>query len=522
MSEQPHSIKQDVAEIKFLIHDLRVESFINEVIHYHVTVNTDLEIYSVDQARAIHSEDLQELKGRAVSQRKALQEYTQAVQSFATDETILAAGNRYVQIIYELCELILNPRWGRADQVLHFLPENSKSFRLHPHYMNCIRWICGVYYRIQYFMEEKGNTDLEENFDVADEISHFVRNVVYGYVAEKSSARVQIQLERLDPAVVRGNRYRFRRMFFNLIMNSVDAMKEKRVGAIDVSAVKESGRVVIQVRDDASGMPPEKIDQLLADKKNLDGELHSLGFVFVRQTISQLGGEVSIESEVGEGTTVSVTLPYIEGGVATPRKEGELEHMTVLGAGDVERLKGRTKYAKKAAASGEDRLKSYGEMVHADYMLSDAQFPGAIFCLGVTEENKVDLFTHRPYERDWNITHEDLSPMFYAATVRGRVEEEDDKTPFLILKAPQSVREYFDFREVPEDRRNAETHVKMVHDEYIRVARTLIATGLSPELGVRLTEFDKFFPDHKHLEEMEPFPLEMLANLKLTSEEDKI
>jgi hypothetical protein len=523
MSEQPDNIKQDVAEIKFLIHDLRVESFINEVIHYHVTVNTDLEIYGVDQAHALHSEDLQELKGRAVQQRKALQEYTNAVQSFSPDKTILASGRNYVQIIYEICELILNPRWGRADQVLPFLPENSRSFRLHPHYMNCIRWICGVYYRIQYFMEERGNTDLQEDFDVADEIQHFVRNVVYGYVSEKSSKRVQIQLERLDPAVVRGNRYRFRRMFFNLIMNAVDAMKEKRVGVLNVSAVKDGHQVVLQVHDNGAGMPPEKISQLLADKKSLDGELHSLGFVFVRQTISQLGGTLSIESEVDKGTTVAVSVPFIEDGIPAPRKAGELEHMTVLGGGDDERLQGRTKYAKKIESSaGGDRLKSCGELVHADYMVSDAQFPGAIFCLGVTEEDRVDLFTHRPYERDWNITHEDLSPMFYAATVRGRVEEEDDKTPVLILKAPQSVREYFEFREVPEDLRNPETHVRMVHDEYVRVARTLIATGLPPELGVRLTEFEKFFPDHKHLEEMEPFPLEMLAKLKLTSEEDKI
>ena len=46
MIEDPEGVKKDVAEVKFLIHDLRVESFINEVIHYHVTVNTDLEVYN--------------------------------------------------------------------------------------------------------------------------------------------------------------------------------------------------------------------------------------------------------------------------------------------------------------------------------------------------------------------------------------------------------------------------------------------------------------------------------------------
>ena len=42
MPDYTEGAKKDVAEIKFLIHDLRVERFINEVIHFHVTLNTDL------------------------------------------------------------------------------------------------------------------------------------------------------------------------------------------------------------------------------------------------------------------------------------------------------------------------------------------------------------------------------------------------------------------------------------------------------------------------------------------------
>ena len=61
MADYKEGIKKEVAEIKFLIHDLRVERFINEVIHFHVTLNTDLEIYSMEQAQILHSHDLQVL-----------------------------------------------------------------------------------------------------------------------------------------------------------------------------------------------------------------------------------------------------------------------------------------------------------------------------------------------------------------------------------------------------------------------------------------------------------------------------
>jgi hypothetical protein len=517
MVEHPEDLKRDVTEIKFLIHDLRVESFINEVIHFHATVNTDLEIHNVEQAQAFHSEDLQELKRKAVAQRKALQRYSNAVKSFSPNETILAAGREYVQTIYNICELILDPRWGRVDTFLSFLPEKSRSVRTYPHYLNCIRWIGGVYYRIHYFMKEKDNNDLYEKFDIAGELRDFVRNVVYGYVTEKSSARVEIRLDRLDPAILGGNRYRFRRMFFNLVMNAVDAMSHKKVGVLTISDVVDADSVILRVRDNGSGIPPEKIEQLMTDKKSLDGELHSLGFVFVRQTVAEFNGSLSIESLVDKGTTISISLPRLVGAVATPRRLMASEEADLVQRIDKARLEERAAYLKKTAKSS-DEHDTCGETIYGDYLVSDAEFPGAIFAIAVTEDNRIDLFTHRSYERHWNITHEDLSPMLFEATVRGRIEEEEDKTPALILKSPQSVQEYFEFRGVPDEDRTLEKYVAMVHDEFIRIARTVIDTGMSPDIGVHVTDLKKFFPKHEELAEQEPFPLETLARLNQNSE----
>ena len=519
MSERLEGIKKEIAEVKFLIHDLRVESFINEIIHFHVTIDTDLEIYNVDQAQAIHGDDLEELKTMAVQQRRGYQDYCNAVSSLSPDETVLAAGRKYIETVQELCELILDPRWGRAAKVLTVLPEDSRSVRSHLHYMNCIRWICGVHARIQHFTEEKYNKDMYEEFDVSREIEEFVRNVIYGYVEEKSGAKVQIQLDRLDPAVVGGNRYRFRRMFFNLVMNAVDAMQAKRFGVLNISEKVENGRVVLRVRDNGSGMPNEKVRQLLEGQKSLDGELHSLGFVFVRQTIEEFKGELSLDSAVGRGTTVTVSLPRLMGVEPGPQRPSDCEDFDLLHVLDDVRLKGRTAYAKKLANADQQQKTSYGELVYADYIVSDGRPPGAIFAMGVTNDNTTDFFTHRPYERDWNITHEDLSPMLFEATIRGRLELDDnDKNPVLILKAPLNVREYFEFREVVEANRNAEAFVEMVHDEYIRIARKLLETGIPDDMIVRVTDLPKFFPRNEELLKEDPFPLALLAGQKLTRE----
>jgi signal transduction histidine kinase len=513
-------IKKDVAEIKFLIHDLRVESFFNEVIHYHVTVDTDLEIYSVDQAQVLHETDLSELKATARDVRRTFQEYSAAVKNFSPDKTVLLAGKAYLQAVWDQCELILNPLWGRTDQVLSFLPSESRSVRSRSHYRNCLRWICGVYYRLEHFRAEQEGRDVYEEFDVADDLADFTRNVVYGYVVEKGAARVELQLDLVGPGVLGGNRHRFRRMYFNLIMNAVDAMVGRKVGVIHVSSRVEGDRLVLRVSDTGSGMPPEKIGQLLAEKESLDGELHSLGFVFVRQTVGQFGGTLEIGSEEGKGTTVTLRVPYLKDAVPPPRqvsrceKYGQSEEDDRGHVGQHPREAG----ARPKPTEPREGEVAWGRAILEDYRVSESSPPGSIFAIAVTDDDRVDYFTHRPYERLWGITHEDLSPMFFQATVRGRLEEDEEKRPVLILKAPQNIREYFDFKELPEGRRSAEAYNRMVHDEYIRVARKLIATGMDPDTGVLLTDIPKLFPGCAALLEKEPVELRVVAEQRLTGE----
>jgi signal transduction histidine kinase len=309
MTDQIDALKDEVTEVKFLIHDLRVERFINEVIHFHVTLNTDLEIYGVEQAQILHGEDLQVLKTNAIGLRKAFRDYSNAVRNFSPDRTVLLTGRNYIEAIRSTCALILNPLWGRADKVLDFLPAESRSGRSRDLYRNCIHWIAGVSRRIEHFLVEERNRKTRTRFDLGAELEDFTRNVARPYVTEKGGASVELRLDRLDSAIITGSQPRFRRMYFNLIMNAADAMTDRPGGLIEVSDTVEGDNVLLRVRDNGSGMIQEKIRQLLTDRESLDGELHSLGFVFVRQTVAELNGELSIDSAQGEGTTVTVRLP---------------------------------------------------------------------------------------------------------------------------------------------------------------------------------------------------------------------
>jgi hypothetical protein len=531
MSDYLEGVKKEIAEIKFLIHDLRVERFINEVVHFHTTLNTDLEIHGISQLQVLHTEDLQELKSKAVRLRKAFRNYYNSVRSYSPDQTVLLNGKTYVDVILDICRLILDPRWGRIDGVLPFLPNDCRTVRSRSHYRNCVRWIEGVASRIERFTAEQEKRDVYEQFDLAEDIRDFTRNRLYGYVTETSSARVELLLDRLDPVVIGGNRHRFRRMLFNLIMNSVDAMAHKKLGVLNISCVVEGDRVILRVSDNGTGMTPEKIKQLLRDKKTLDGEVHSLGFVFVRQTIAEFNGDLSIESELEKGTTITIRLPYLPEAKPSPPKETETQKLGPARTRDeIEADQTEATPVQSAAteqvrseadATGMERDKSCGKIIYLEYKNCEADFPGSIFALGINDENEVDFFVHKPYERWWNMTHEDLSPMFFQATVRGRLEEDDQKNPVLILKAPHDSTEYFEFRGIPETMRDADNFVAMVHDEYVRIARKLLATGLPGDIEVYLAGLQKFFPSNEDLVKVEHFPLELLAKQLLSTEPER-
>lgn len=517
MSDFAQGIKRDVSEVKFLIHDLRVERFIDEVIHFHVSLDTDLQLYGLADFLAGTSDYLPQLRARAVRLHTALETYHTMVRGLAPPEDILAAGNDYLSSIHELCELILDPMWGHIDEALSLLPDESRSVHSRSHYRNTIRWLCGVYYRIERFWAEQRHEEVKEVFDLSADLEDCVRNVIYGYVTERSAARVEMHLGRLDQAVLHGNRYRFRRMFFNLVMNAVDAMRDKRVGELVIEVESQDDRATLTVRDNGSGMTREKIDQLLTDRETLDGELHSLGFVFVRQTVAEFGGELVISSEPGVGTTVQVVVPTLPGIEPPPRHHSLCEQF------DLPRSDSHTEHVERRASTERVRMQQgseaglgdYGHTVLSDYQRSDSDHPGCIFALAIAEDERVEVFAHKPYERFWNIGHEDLLPMFFEATVRGRLEEDDDKNLVLILKSPQNTREYFDLKEVADEQRTAQEYVRMVRDELIRVARRLIETGLPEAIDVQVAAISKFLPE---VANQEPFPVSILAGQRLSSE----
>ncbi|MEJ5298905.1 MAG: HAMP domain-containing sensor histidine kinase, partial [Armatimonadota bacterium] len=89
-------------------------------------------------------------------------------------------------------------------------------------------------------------------------------------------------------------------------------------GRVVLAARREDSRVVIEVRDEGPGIPPEKQGHLFEKfyKVEPPGEGRSggtgLGLAIVKRIVDLHGGQVFVESAVGKGSVFGFTLPAAE------------------------------------------------------------------------------------------------------------------------------------------------------------------------------------------------------------------
>lgn len=104
-----------------------------------------------------------------------------------------------------------------------------------------------------------------------------------------------------------------------LVENAIyHGVKAKRGGGtITITGVPEGENLVFTVQDDGAGMPQEKVEELnrrMSERSVLD-EQKSFGLFYIRERIQLCYGTgygVHVESTLGEGTRVTITLPLYQ------------------------------------------------------------------------------------------------------------------------------------------------------------------------------------------------------------------
>ena len=135
--------------------------------------------------------------------------------------------------------------------------------------------------------------------------------------AKAAEKEMTVLLDVDEEMIVEADEEKMRQILINLLENAI--RYSGRGTSIRLRAVPEGRAAVIQIEDSGIGIPREDLPRITERfyrvnkaRSRADGG-SGLGLSIVNQLVSQHHGTLHIESELGQGTTVTVRLPLMEG-----------------------------------------------------------------------------------------------------------------------------------------------------------------------------------------------------------------
>lgn len=99
----------------------------------------------------------------------------------------------------------------------------------------------------------------------------------------------------------------------NIIRNSWEACETTGIyGKIKIILEKTDSKIVLKISDNGQGIPPDFIREVFTPFSTLKKEHIGLGLSISQRIIQAHNGTIKIESQVTEGTTVIINLPFLQ------------------------------------------------------------------------------------------------------------------------------------------------------------------------------------------------------------------
>src|SRR5262249_36177574 len=135
-----------------------------------------------------------------------------------------------------------------------------------------------------------------------------------------------------------GDESRLGQCLLNLLLNAIAAFPDDDVerNEIRLSTRTAGGDVIVEVSDNGVGIPPENLKRIFEPFFTTRdvGAGMGLGLAICHGIVRELGGDISVASEVGKGTTFTVTLPIARGhelrAIEPPPPPGPARRLRVL------------------------------------------------------------------------------------------------------------------------------------------------------------------------------------------------
>ncbi|MGH7739142.1 MAG: ATP-binding protein, partial [bacterium] len=148
------------------------------------------------------------------------------------------------------------------------------------------------------------------------EIESFLKGLVQSVSATARDKRVTLLVQVFQPSNVLLDRDKLEKMILNLTFNAVKFTPAG--GKVELTADRQGESLVLRVKDSGMGISKENLPFIFDRFWQADSSTSrkyqgtGIGLALVKELTEAQGGTVSVESEPGQGTVMTLTLPYEE------------------------------------------------------------------------------------------------------------------------------------------------------------------------------------------------------------------
>ena len=110
-----------------------------------------------------------------------------------------------------------------------------------------------------------------------------------------------------ESIIIEADPEQIKQVMINLIQNALESIPEK--GKVEVEWKKIEDHVLIRVKDNGRGIPPEHFSRIFEPFYTTKKEGTGMGLSVCHQIVEEHGGHIHVESQPGRGTIFNVRLP---------------------------------------------------------------------------------------------------------------------------------------------------------------------------------------------------------------------
>jgi PAS domain S-box-containing protein len=145
---------------------------------------------------------------------------------------------------------------------------------------------------------------------VSFDVISLVKDVVFLIDTHAFQQGIDIDLHcPLHSITIHGDMNQIKQVLFNLLKNAIESMEANKKETVQIICYREGSEIIIQIKDEGCGIEKERLDHIGEPFYTTKSKGNGLGLMITLRIIKNHNGNLKCESEIGKGTTFTVTLP---------------------------------------------------------------------------------------------------------------------------------------------------------------------------------------------------------------------